>query len=171
MRFDKFEDDGTEGTAVPDGAHVATITKAKNWTSKDGSRSALIVTFKVGAYAEFGKFLDPEVQRDHAAAMKMAAALGLRAGDGLEPDDLIGREVVVVTRQAVDKEGMPVVDELGNRRIWINGFQPANGAAANPPVERAVAPPAAGNKPVAKRTPKQKADAAASGGTDDDIPF
>jgi hypothetical protein len=170
MKFDKFEDDGLDVTAVPDGQHVATITKAKNWRSQDGSRSALIVTFQVGDYAEFGKFLDPEEKRDHAAAMKLAAALGLRASAGLEPDELVGREVIVITRQAT-KDGMPVLDELGGRRIWVNGFLPTEGAVANPPaVERAVAPES-GQRAPAKRTPKQKADAAAAAGTDDDIPF
>jgi hypothetical protein len=170
MKFDRFEDDGLGATALPDGQHVATITKAKHWTSQDGSRSALVVTFKVEGYDAFSKFLDPEVQRDHGMAMKLGAALGLRAADGLPPDEITGRELVVITKQAT-KDGMPVFDELGGRRIWVNGFLPSNGAAAAPPVvERAVAPES-GQRAPAKRTPKQKADAAATGGTDDDIPF
>lgn len=80
--------------------------------------------------------------------------------------DLVGRRV-----------GARVYHKAGTGRTFVNvgEFKPADPAVetatARPPVERAVAlPAAAAARPLAKRTPTQKADAAAAM-PDDDIPF
>lgn len=168
MRFDKF-DDSFEGGPVPDGTHTATIVKAKDWTSEDGSREALIITLRVEGFEDVVKFIEATDPRGHKEALKLGAALGLDPAAGLDPADLVGRELLITTKRG-EKDGQPVFDKYGQRRVFVNGMA-AVGTPAAPVVERAVAPPAAGNKPAAKRTPKQKADAAATSGTDDDIPF
>lgn len=153
MRFDYFDGQATADEAlVPDGSHECEIVSAKDWTSKDGSEQALIVTFRPdgGTYDDFAKFFKPTEKRDHQSAMSLAQAVGIQPGDELG-QNLVGLPVIVTTKRGAKRDGTPIV--------FINGF-----AASS----RKPEPTAA--KPAAKRTATQKADAA-SGASNEDIPF
>jgi hypothetical protein len=80
MRFDRFSSDEPEKIAevLVDGDHVCDITATKDWTSQDGAREAVIMTFTpVSGSPAFDKFFDPSEERDHKAAQELMWAAGL----------------------------------------------------------------------------------------------
>ena len=155
MRFEQFDQDYEAAEQLlPDGDHECEIVKVNEWSAKDQSRTALIVTLQPveGDCSPIEKWLDPSEKRDHRAAMQLLDALGIPRDQDLG-DDAVGRRVIVTTKRGTKKTtGEPV--------IYVNGFA----ASANPGT---AAPPAK----AAARTPKQKVEAAGRGGTNDDIPF
>ena len=163
MKFDQFGDqfDGawedTPGGGKPlaeNGTHPATITKVREWKSGEG----VTVTLEIDGdeFAPVDLLLSPTNERGHKAAVRLLAALGI---DGGEIDDqIVGRRVLVVTRQGVNKKD-------NTPTVYVNGTKPIGGDPAPPP-------PAPERKPAA-RTNAQKV-AAAKGeeaGGSDDIPF
>lgn len=159
MRFDHF-DQAFEAAEelLPDGVHECEITKRKRWDAKDGSRSALIITLTPveGTHQPVEKWLDPTNKRDHKAAMQLADAIGLPRDADFD-DAIIGRRVQITTARGVKKT-------TGETVVYVNAFA----ASSSPAFEQFREPVA--EKPVAKRTPTQKA-GAASGVPGDDIPF
>jgi hypothetical protein len=172
MIFDETIDDN-DGPApgaeiVPDGENLCEVIAAKEWVSKEGDRSALIVTLQPCdiRYGAFDKWLDPAEARDRKAAKELREACGLPTGTDLNEGTLKGARVMVTTKAAV-KNGEPVTDKNGRQRVWVNGI-----AAAPQWKQNGARAAAAQAKPVA-RTPHQKfkAEVAAAGGDDDDPPF
>lgn len=164
MRFDKFMEDVPEPTfeVLPDGDHVCEITGEKEWSSQDGSREAVIITFTpIDGHAAFDKFMDPSEERDDRVAKQLLSALGLPKDTDVGKGSLKGLRVTVTTKRAADKAGEPIVDKrTGLQRLWINGFAFAHQtAAAAEPVWR---------KNVETR--KKSASNVSVGGSDD-IPF
>ena len=157
MRFDQY-DQAFEASEelLPDGVHECEITKMKNWRSKDGDRSALILTLTPveGTYQPVEKWLDPTNKRDHKAAMQLADAIGLPRDADFD-ETVIGRRVQIVTARGVKKT-------TGETVVYVNSFSASSAPAFESFREPEPAKPAA-------RTPLQKADAAAS--KTDDIPF
>ena len=167
MRFDEDFDDGPAPGAeiVPDADNLCEVIAAKEWTSKDGDRSALIVTFQPSdiRYAAFDKWLDPSSDRDKRTAKLLREACCLPPGADLGEKTLKGCRVIVTTMAAV-KNGEPVTDKQGRQRVWVNNIAACpHWKAAR--IETPAKPPA--------RTPQQKAKAAtaAAGGDPDDVPF
>ena len=67
--------------------------------------------------------------------------------------------MTVTTKRAVDKAGSPKIDtRTGLQKLWVNGFSPAQAAAADEPVWKVNAQ---------KKRPAAKV----AGGGSDDIPF
>jgi hypothetical protein len=163
MRFDRFSSDEPETIAevLADGDHVCDITAAKYWASQDGAREAVIMTFTPASGSPaFDKFFDPSEERDHKAAQELLAAAGLPLD--ADSGELKGKRVTVTTRRATDKAGLPKVDaRTGLQKLWINGFSPAQQAAAAGDESQWKV-----NALAKKRTP-----AKAAGGGSDDIPF
>jgi hypothetical protein len=162
MRFDRFSSDEPETITevLEDGDHVCDITGTKDWTSQDGAREAVIMTFTpTSGRPSFDKFFDPTEERDHKAAQELLAAAGLPAD--ADSSELKGRRVTVTTKRATDKAGSPKIDtRTGLQKLWINGFSPAKQAAA------------AADEPVWKVNAQKKRPAAkVAGGGSDDIPF
>jgi hypothetical protein len=132
MRFDRFETNEPEKIVevLTDGDHVCDITAAKDWTSQDGAREAVIMTFTpVSGSPAFDKFFDPSEERDHKAAQELMWAAGLPPD--ADSGELKGKRVTVTTKRATDKAGSPKIDtRTGLQKLWINGFSPATQAAA-----------------------------------------
>ena len=132
MRFDRFSSDEPEKIAevLVDGDHVCDITATKDWTSQDGAREAVIMTFTpVSGSPAFDKFFDPSEERDHKAARELMWAAGLPAD--ADSSELKGKRVTVTTKRATDKLGSPKIDtRTGLQKLWVNGFTPAPQAAA-----------------------------------------
>ena len=174
MIFDETIDDN-EGPApgaeiVPDGENLCEVIAAKEWVSKEGDRSALIVTLQPCdiRYGAFDKWLDPNEPRDRKAAKELRESCGLPPGTDLNEGTLKGCRVMVTTRAAV-KNGEPVTDKQGRQRVWVNGI-----AAAPQWKQNGARAAAAQAKPQPARTPhqKHKASVAQAGGEDgDDVPF
>ena len=96
MRFDRFNDDEPQPVAevLEDGDHVCEITAEKEWTSQDGAREAVILTFTpVSGHPAFDKFFDPSEERDHKAAHQLLAAAGLAGDTDVGAGGLRGRRV------------------------------------------------------------------------------
>ena len=165
MRFDRFNDDEPQPVAevLEDGDHVCEITAEKEWTSQDGAREAVILTFTpVSGHPAFDKFFDPSEERDHKAAHQLLAAAGLAGDTDVGAGGLRGRRVTVTTKRATDKAGTPKLDaRTGLQKIWVNGFAPAD-QAASPAVEPQWKVNAIKKKPTAAKV---------SGGGFDDVPF
>lgn len=163
MKFDRFDDNTANSTLLPDGTHECEITAVKIFTRKSDGRELLVLTLRDadGMHDPVGKFLDPSDSRDHKTAMQFLAALGLPADADID-SGVVGRRVKVTTKRAV-RDGEPVLDANGTQRIYVNAFSRSD----SPAWEQAEPAEA---KPVAKRTPTQKADAASSA-SNDDIPF
>jgi hypothetical protein len=129
MRFDRFSDEQPEEIVevLADGDHVCEITGEKEWTSEDGAREAVIVTFApITGHPAFGKFFDPSDERDHKAAQQLLWALGLAGDADVGAGHLKGKRVTVTTKRATDKLGSPKMDtRTGLQKLWINGFTPA----------------------------------------------
>jgi hypothetical protein len=127
MRFDRFETNEPEKIVevLTDGDHVCDITTAKDWTSQDGAREAVIMTFTpVSGSPAFDKFFDPSEERDHKAARELMWAAGLPPD--ADSGELKGKRVTVTTKRATDKAGSPKIDtRTGLQKLWINGFSPA----------------------------------------------
>ena len=132
MRFDRFNSDEPETITevLADGDHVCDITGTKDWTSQDGAREAVIMTFTpIDGHPAFDKFFDPSEERDHKAARELMAAAGLPPD--ADSSELKGKRVTVTTKRATDKAGLPKIDtRTGLQKLWINGFSPAQQAAA-----------------------------------------
>ena len=164
MRFDRFMIDEPETVAevLVDGDHVCDITAAKDWTSQDGARAVVIMTFTpIDGHPSFDKFFDPSEERDHKAAQELMAAAGLPPD--ADSGELKGRRVTVTTKRATDKLGGPKMDaRTGLQKLWVNGFSPAPQAT-----ESAAAAAPEWKKNVETR--KRSASPVASGS--DDIPF
>ena len=160
MKFDRFSEDDFASSIIPDGENEMAITKIKTVVSRKTGNEFLVLTFRDtnDSYNEVEKWLNPDEKRDQKAAMNLNESLG-RPWDADLDDVLVGQVLVVKTQRAV-KDGVPVLDQDGNQRVYVNGFMPA--------ATQASAPAAA--KPRANRTGTQKADAA-SGASNDDIPF
>jgi hypothetical protein len=130
---------------VPEGEHEFKIHKVTS-----GERLTVTLAHADKRYGLV--WFKPPAGKAWAAKLvgELAAALGLDAAGwkAADPDDLKGRRVITA----------------GDRGTFVNV---GNFKAAPPqPAEPAEAP-----KPVAKRTPAQKADAASPGIPSDDIPF
>jgi hypothetical protein len=165
MRFDRFSDDEPQPIAevLEDGDHVCEITAEKEWTSQDGAREAVILTFTpLSGNHPFDKFFDPSEERDHKAAHQLLAAAGLEGDTDVGAGQLKGKRVTVTTKRATDKAGLPKVDtRTGLQKIWINGFA----SAAQP------ARPADEPQWKVNAIKKKPAAAKVAGGGSDDIPF
>jgi len=162
MRFDRFNTDEPETITevLEDGDHVCDITGTKDWTSQDGAREAVIMTFTpTSGRPSFDKFFDPSEERDHKAARELMAAAGLPPD--ADSSELKGKRVTVTTKRATDKAGSPKIDtRTGLQKLWVNGFSPAKQSA--PPVD----------EPQWKVNAIKKRPAAkVGGGGSDDIPF
>lgn len=154
MRFDNFaDDDGSVDLRVPDGPNECVISRTKEWTSPDGDRSALIVTFKPedSQYDEFSRFFDPKDRRDCALAMSLSQWVGIQSNQGLGKN-LEGRRVVAITKRGTKKNG--------EATVFVNGFAASGFEQEEPAAARSVS----------ARTATQKADRAAAM-PGDDIPF
>jgi len=160
MKFDRYDETDMGGTLFPDGTHECEIKSVKTINRKSDGRELIVISFRhaEGQYDDVSKYLDPNERRDHKAAMQLLGALGLPCDSDVD-DSLNGRTLQVTTKRAV-RDGQPVLDAAGVQRVYVNGFN----VSSAPAWEREP------EKSVAKRTPTQKADAVASGGTDD-IPF
>jgi len=159
VKFDRFSEGDFASSVIPDGENEMAITKVKTVTSKKTGNEFLVLTFRDtnDSYSEVEKWLNPNEKRDQKAAMNLNESLG-RPWDADLDDFLVGQVLVVKTQRAV-KDGNPVLDQDGNQRVYVNGFLPS----LTPfPTQEAKAPP--------RRTPTQKADAAAAM-PNDDIPF
>lgn len=161
MKFDRFSEKDFEPSVLPDGSHEVQIKTVKSVIMKDGSGDRCIVTFQDidDANDPVEKWLNPNEKRDQRAAMDINAALG-REWDADIDDSIEGRRLVIVTKRAV-KDGEPVLDRDGNQRVYVNSYLPS--LEPSPAVDPQP-------RTVAKRTPTQKADAAAAM-PNDDIPF
>jgi len=157
-----------EPKAIPaevlaDGDHVCEITAEKEWTSQDGAREAVILTFTpVSGHPAFDKFFDPADERDHKAAHQLLAAAGLAGDTDVGGGGLRGARVTVTTKRATDKAGAPKLDaRTGLQKLWVNGFAPAAQAASQ------------ADEPQWKVNAIKRKPAAAKvlGGGSDDIPF
>jgi hypothetical protein len=161
MRFDRFSSDEPETITevLVDGDHVCDITAAKDWTSQDGAREAAIMTFTpVSGSPAFDKFFDPSEERDHKAAQELMWAAGLPPD--ADSGELKGKRVTVTTKRATDKLGSPKMDaRTGLQKLWINGFSPAQQAAAT------------GDDPQWKVNAQAKKRATVKVAGSDDIPF
>jgi hypothetical protein len=159
VRFDRFSEDDFASSIIPDGEHEMAITKIKDVVAKKTGTQFLIITFRDtnDSYDEVEKWLNPNEKRDQKAAMNLNESLG-RPWDADLDDVLVGQVLVVKTQRAV-KDGVPVLDQDGNQRVYVNGFMPSTSTVTVP-----VA------KALPNRTPTQKADAA-SNAPNDDIPF
>ena len=161
MRFTRTSGDQPAAGAelVPDGEHDVQIVAVKEW-SRDG-REALIVTLQPvdPRYAQVEKWLDPGNDRDAPLVTQLADVLGI-SGDEFELDDsIVGQRVRIVAKNGIRKKD-------GQAVVYVNGFlEPGPVWKAN-----AVAAP---SKSTAKRTAHQKvkAEVAANGAADDDVPF
>ena len=154
MRFDNYtDDDGSVDLRVPDGHNECVVSRTKEWTSQDGDRSALIVTFKPEdtQYDEFSRFFDPKDRRDCALAMSLAQWVGIQSNEGLGKN-LEGRRVVAITKRGVKKNG--------DQTVFVNGFAASSSEPSEPTAARQAT----------ARTATQKADKAAAMPSDD-IPF
>jgi hypothetical protein len=135
---------------VPEGEHefkIHTVTSGERLTvtlAHDDKRYGL-VWFKPPA----GKAWAARLVGELATALGMDAA----AWKAADPDDLKGRRVIA-----------RIYHTAGDRGTFTN----VGNFKAAPPQPAA---PAEAPKPVAKRTPTQKADAASPGIPEDDIPF
>jgi hypothetical protein len=164
MRFDRFNDDEPLPITqvLEDGDHVCEITAEKEWTSQDGNREAVILTFTpLSGNHPFDKFFDPSEERDHKAAHQLLAAAGLEGDTDVGAGQLKGKRVTVTTKRATDKAGAPKLDaRTGLQKLWVNGFAPAAQAASQ------------ADEPQWKvNAIKKKPAAKAVGGGSDDIPF
>lgn len=139
-----------EAELVPEGDHEFRITKVVEDAKRmrvdlghDDRRYGLVFADMPKGAAWAGKIVS-----------QLAAALGMSASEwaAATPATLKGRRVRARIYHKVGNSG----------RLFVNvgGFEPPAEAAA-----------AADAKPAARRTPKQKADAAASTLPEDDIPF
>lgn len=161
MKFDRFDEKDFEPSVLPDGNHEVEIKSVKTVIMKDGSGDRCVVKFQDinDAHDPVEKWLNPNEKRDQRAAMDLLSALSLPWDYDID-DSIEGRRLVIVTKRAV-KDGEPVLDRDGNQRVYVNGFLPS---LTQPSGSQPVA------KAAAKRTPTQKADAAAAM-PNDDIPF
>jgi hypothetical protein len=166
MRFDKFDrtfadtlkDDAEPALApVADGVHDFEIKKVK-WIEKVGKVVIELATAS-GSFQWIGLWLNPTEQKDHDKAMALLNALGLSEDTDID-DSLVGRFVALKTAQAV-KNGQPVFENDGRRRIFINGISPSKlEVPASQPAPRPQTPAA---KVAAARGEEP--------GGGDDIPF
>jgi hypothetical protein len=161
MRFDRFSSDEPETITevLEDGDHFCDITGTKDWTSQDGAREAVIMTFTpIDGHPAFDKFFDPSEERDHKAARELMWAAGLPAD--ADSSELKGKRVTVTTKRATDKLGSPKIDtRTGLQKLWVNGFTPAQQA------------PATGDLPQWKVNAQQKQRASVKVAGSDDIPY
>ena len=167
MRFQRTASDAAPVGAelVPDGEHLCEITGVKEWSSKDGSREAVIVTLQPvdPRYAAIEKWLDPTNERDGG----VVAQLGDLIGQDGEEIDICEETCKGLRLKVVAKNGIRKRD--GVAVVYVNGLL----AAPQVPVWQQNREEPAPKKPAA-RTPLQKAKAAhaAAGGEDgDDVPF
>jgi len=163
MRFNRFNDEQPQAIAevLVDGDHVCEITGEKEWTSQDGAREAVILTFTpITGHPAFDKFFDPSDERDHKAAQQLLWAAGLAGDTDVGAGDLKGKRVTVTTKRATDKLGSPKIDtRTGLQKLWVNGFTPAQQA------------PATGDLPQWKVNAQQKQRQTVKVAGSDDIPF
>ena len=162
MRFTRASDNqpAVGAELLTDGEHDVEIVAVNEW-SRDG-REALIVTLQPvdPRYAQVRKWLDPGNDRDAPLVTQLADVLGI-AGDEFEIDaSIVGQRVRIVAKYGIRKrDGVAVV--------YVNQFLEAGPMwKANAVAAPAKAPP--------KRTPLQKAKAAAAANgvaADDDVPF
>lgn len=158
MKFDRFSEEDFASSVIPDGENEMAITKVREIVSKKGE-TWCVVTFRDtnDSYNEVECWMNPDKKPHQKAAMNLNESLG-RPWDAELDDILVGQVLVVKTQRAV-KDGTPVLDQVGNQRVYVNGFLPATAPVSVP---ASKAPP--------KRTSTQKADAA-SGASNEDIPF
>jgi hypothetical protein len=166
MRFDRFMEDEPKAIpaeVLPDGDSVCEITAEKPWTSPDGTRESVILTFTpVSGHAAFDHWFNYEEEKSHKAARQLLAAAGLAGDTDVGAGQLKGKRVTVTTRRATDKAGAPKLDGYtGLQKLWVNGFAPAAQAASQ------VDEPQWKVNAISKRRPAAKA----VGGGSDDIPF
>jgi len=161
MRFDRFSSDEPQAIneVLEDGDHVCDITGTKDWTSQDGAREAVIMTFTpTSGRPSFDKFFDPSEERDHKAAQELMAAAGLPSD--ADSSELKGKRVTVTTKRAVDKAGLPKIDtRTGLQKLWVNGFSAAHQAEAT------------ADEPVWKVNAQSKKRQTLKAAGSDDIPF
>jgi hypothetical protein len=166
MRFDKFDrtfadtlkDDAEPYLApVADGVHDFEIKKVK-WIEKLGKVVIELATAS-GSFQWIGLWLNPTEQKDHDKAMALLNALGLSEDTDIN-DLLVGRFVALKTAQAV-KNGQPVFENDGRRRIYINGISQSK-------LEVPTSKPDRNPQTAAGRVATAKGEEA---GAADDIPF
>jgi hypothetical protein len=139
---------------VPEGEHEFKIHKVTSSSEKT------IVTL-AHADKRYGLvWFKPPAGKKWAARLvgELATALGMDAAawKAADPDDLKGRRVIA-----------RIYHTAGDRGTFTN----VGNFKAAPPRPAEPAEPVEAPKPVAKRTPTQKADAASPGIPSDDIPF
>lgn len=156
MRFDHYEDDA--GNLFADGDHEVEIHKVKAVKTKAGEdRTIVTLRDTSGVFDDVDRWFNPSDKKQCQLAIKMLAALGLPRETPLNID-LVGRRVVITTRQGTNKA-------TGQPEVYVNAFA----ASSAPAFEQYREPEPA--KAPAKRTPTQKADAASGTTNSDDIPF
>ena len=171
MRFDRFEDAGIGEQLPPDGVHLCEITACTEKASKKDSRVWTILTFTPSdpQYGSFDRWLNPDEKRHVKLALQLCTAIGLDEPD-IRQDNTVGRRVMVTTQRAV-RDGLPVLDNDGKQRLYVNAFGPAEVSFEQPaPVAAPPAPAPVAAKATTKRTASQKATASLDS-PDDDIPF
>jgi len=150
----------------PEGRHEFSIQRIRTIYGTDGSER-LEITLKHPEARYWPVSASPEVSSKgwRRLAGSLAKALGMSGralAAAIRDGDLVGRQVVA---RVWHKEGT-----TGRVFANVGEFHAAGAEATAPaPVERATAAP--GERKPAKRTPKQKAEAASSAVLDDDIPF
>ena len=171
MRFDQFDrtfedalaEEASHATPaldpVPDGTRDFEIMGAK-WIESVGK---VVVEFATASssYQKFSLWLKPSEQKDHDKAMLLLNAIGVPRDTPID-DNLKGRFVALETAQA-SKNGAPVLEKDGRRRIYINGISRSNLEIEHPQAKAERNPQTA-----AGRVATAKGEEA---GEADDIPF
>lgn len=160
MNWDSFGDDATRDTAgdqlCPEGRHTAIIVwcgiQTKEWAKGANNEGGHVVVVKLDVKPGIKPVWEsiPCHQRGKVEALCRAA--------GVEPPRGEWDEQVLKDR-AVSFESVLAISKAGNDFVKIEKFFPGP-----EPLPAAMRAPA-------NRTPKQKADAVAAAGTNDDIPF
>ena len=110
-------------------------------------------------YAQLEKWINPNSEYDVPLATQLADALGIPGDEFDLTSELVGKRVRVIAKGGKSKKD-------GSDVVYVNGFlEPGPVWKANVVAAPAKAPP--------KRTAHQKvkADVAANGAADDDVPF
>ena len=113
------------------------------------------------SYQKFSLWLKPSDQKDHDKAMLLLNAIGVPRDTPID-DNLKGRFVALETAQA-SKNGAPVLEKDGRRRIYINGISRSTLEIQHPQAKAERNPQTA-----AGRVATAKGEEA---GEADDIPF
>lgn len=155
---DDLPENGEPDILCPEGRHVATIEwvgiQSKDWAKKDRNPDGKVLTVKLSVKPGIKPVWESIPVTSTSTIVALCRSAGVHPPRG-EWDEkcLKGKAAIFESVIALSKGG----NEFVRITKWLPGPEPL--------------PKAVASKPQAKRTPTAKADAAASGGTDDDIPF